>query len=406
MIDSVFEELDLNVNSQSLNILPSVYQVDLPNHFIDLLCYLGNIPEKEWYRSTDDKVLDLVDPSLYCIQYGQTYNSSTNQVVKRPKIDSSNLVVDDFQWIPSEFNVTNGKVTIKSYINNLEPITNKKLYNEISALFEKILPIINRLINAEENNQFQEPKDGWFFKDGGGVLLKNPIFTPKQYEAPFETKWDLMNMNLQVFVKIGGIALDPGQKYDGGKWHLEGTDSEKIVATGIYYYDFENITDSKISFRCAFDVDDIDYLQNDFSLFENVYGLTEDSTCDQLLGSVNCVPGRCVVFLNTLQHKVQPFKLIDNSKPGHRKSIAFFLVNPTIKVASTRDIQPQQCDWIIPILKKATKFPIEIIDKIVQYTHFISKEKARSRKQLLMEARKSQILENHVFEQEISLFEY
>jgi hypothetical protein len=38
-------------------------------------------------------------------------------------------------------------------------------------------------------------------------------------------------------------------RYEGGSWHVEGMENEAIAASGIYYYDEENITESRLSFR-------------------------------------------------------------------------------------------------------------------------------------------------------------
>lgn len=52
----------------------------------------------------------------------------------------------------------------------------------------------------------------------------------------------------------------------------------------------------------------------------------------QEIGAVDTKEGRLVTFLDVLQHQVQPFKLVSPSKPGHRKMIALFLIDPNIKV--------------------------------------------------------------------------
>lgn len=65
----------------------------------------------------------------------------------------------------------------------------------------------------------------------------------------------------------------------------------------------------------------------------------------QTLGSVACTEGRLLTFPNLLQHQVQPFTLADPTKPGHRKILALFLVDPHIRVISTANVPPQQRDW-------------------------------------------------------------
>jgi len=53
-------------------------------------------------------------------------------------------------------------------------------------------------------------------------------------------------------VRIGTIYLTPENPvYDVGAWHVEGMRNEKIISTGIYYYDQENITNSHLAFRQA-----------------------------------------------------------------------------------------------------------------------------------------------------------
>ena len=69
------------------------------------------------------------------------------------------------------------------------------------------------------------------------------------------------------------------------------------------------------------------------------------SSLTQDLGSVVCKEGRLLTFPNIVQHRVSPFSLADRSKPGHRKILAFFLVDPHLKIISTANIPPQQIGW-------------------------------------------------------------
>lgn len=55
--------------------------------------------------------------------------------------------------------------------------------------------------------------------------------------------------------------------------------------------------------------------------------------------------GRLLTFPNTLQHRVSPFSLADRSKPGHRKILALFLIDPSRRVISTANVPPQREDW-------------------------------------------------------------
>src|SRR3984957_8553925 len=64
----------------------------------------------------------------------------------------------------------------------------------------------------------------------------------------------------------------------------------------------------------------------------------------QPLSSVITKQGRCLAFPNVYQRQVSPFELVDKTKPGHRKILVFFLVNPQVvdSVPSTLNVPPQQ----------------------------------------------------------------
>ena len=51
--------------------------------------------------------------------------------------------------------------------------------------------------------------------------------------------------------------------------------------------------------------------------------------------------------LKDSQHSVSSFQLKDPTKPGHRRFIALWLVDPTQPIVSTANIPPQQADWWI-----------------------------------------------------------
>ncbi|KAJ3520197.1 hypothetical protein NMY22_g12855 [Coprinellus aureogranulatus] len=103
--------------------------------------------------------------------------------------------------------------------------------------------------------------------------------------------------------------------------------NEAICASAIYYYSSENITASSLAFRRQ--------LQDTVTVGSTV----------QDLGSVETREGRLITFPNILQHEVQPFKLEDPTKPGHRKILALFLVDPSVEIISTADVPVQRLDW-------------------------------------------------------------
>ncbi|KAH7060001.1 hypothetical protein BKA57DRAFT_487756 [Linnemannia elongata] len=77
-----------------------------------------------------------------------------------------------------------------------------------------------------------------------------PEFTPPLETLNYGLRAAGRERPLQVIVKLANIELTPDNpKYEGGTWHVEGMANENIVATGIYYYYTDNITESRLDFR-------------------------------------------------------------------------------------------------------------------------------------------------------------
>jgi hypothetical protein len=153
---------------------------------------------------------------------------------------------------------------------------------------------------------------------------------------------------LQIIVKLANIDLTPEKPdYEGGNWHVEGQLNEHICATALYYYDNENITNSHLAFRqsCIDSTLEMGYEQDEHDFMSAVFGCEPDGPAVQEVGSVLCKEGRLLTFPNILQHRILPFKLADATKPGHRKILALFLVDPGIRIISTANVPPQQRDW-------------------------------------------------------------
>lgn len=80
------------------------------------------------------------------------------------------------------------------------------------------------------------------------------------------------------------------------------------------------------------------------SVYRAILGGT-GSPCLQNYGSVATREGRLFAFLNVFHHRVSGFKLADPSKPGHRRFIALWLVDPSTRIISTANVPPQQAEW-------------------------------------------------------------
>ncbi|KAK5665536.1 hypothetical protein QVD99_007882 [Batrachochytrium dendrobatidis] len=257
-------------------------------------------------HNTGQMVHNLIDASMYSVVYGQTmivplsirfkYTTmvpcdillSTRLVSDMPIIDSSpEFISCRFRWLPSEFRVEqDGSVTINSYINNLNPIWHRDMYKCIAKIFKCFVPMFESLFKTMDpmfkyidirngTKGYELPNQSSRGGMESDTQVIRPVYVPTLPEH-FEPKYEsakpvsLRGRNLQVIVKLTNIQLTPSKpKYNEGNWHIEGPINESIVATGLYYYDVENITTPKLDFREA--VDCFDYQGASEMYWKDVY---------------------------------------------------------------------------------------------------------------------------------------
>ncbi|KAK3906166.1 hypothetical protein C8A05DRAFT_12054 [Staphylotrichum tortipilum] len=155
---------------------------------------------------------------------------------------------------------------------------------------------------------------------------------------------------LQVIVKLASIELTPDKpRFDGGNWHVEGQMNERIVGTCLYYLDSENITETSLAFRASTREDENEHAlawEDDTSWMEQAYGVRlRGGSRVQHYGTVKTPQGRLLAFPNVFHHRVSPFELADPAKPGHRRFVALWLVDPYTRIISTANVPPQQAEW-------------------------------------------------------------
>ncbi|KAK6354433.1 hypothetical protein TWF730_008837 [Orbilia blumenaviensis] len=180
------------------------------------------------------------------------------------------------------------------------------------------------------------------------------VYYPSNWEPPDITDdVALEGKTVKVIVKMANIVLTPEKpRYKGGSWHVEAMLNERIVSTGIYYYDQENVTDSKLAFRRT--VGNVPNSESGQLLEQNsdwpiVFNMSSayQSWAVQEVGQIATKNKRAIAFPNIYQHRVKPFKLADPTKPGHRKIIVFFLCDPSPDhdIPTTRTVAPQQPEF-------------------------------------------------------------
>ncbi|KAK6515952.1 hypothetical protein TWF281_004543 [Arthrobotrys megalospora] len=260
---------------------------------------------------------------------------------------------EDDQLPPSLEEPTEG-TTIENHTNYISGLAGSKIYSQEALDF-----------GSTQNILVTRPAE----------QLTGQLWSAPKPEVLEKVK--LEGRTVKVIVKLANIVLTPEKpKYEGGRWHVEGMKNERIIATGIYYYQQENITESTLGFRRALEV---------WGREKGLFDIDLPDTAVQEIGSIYTKENRAVAFPNLYQHKVAPFELVDKTKPGYRKVLVFFLCDPSKNnncTPTTRTVLPQQPDFrdeVLNILRHgpAGRLPLELFDEIEKYLpSLISKKEA------------------------------
>ncbi|KAH9856285.1 hypothetical protein C2E23DRAFT_722900 [Lenzites betulinus] len=439
----------------------SLIPADLKSALVSGVALLENVPdnEKDWHPGSNKQVLDLVHPSLYCLRIGhslvRTPDTTAPRVLteeeyraRRPDLTENEIdyiVSPLYQWLPTDFAVSDsGDVKALGYINNLHPIQHRPLYSTISSILSRFVPLFERVLSdalspepplpivvdphewyshvkelddVPEGSDGEDPYEKWDREERWPLMPDAPSFSPPASDGRVELK--LRGRTMQVIVKLANIVLTPeNPTYSGGSWHVEGMANEKIVATGLYYYACENITESRLAFRTVVG-DDADngtwmpYEQSDYKGYLTIYGFAGGNTLNQELGHIVADEDKCVAFPNVYQHRVDGFELADPTKPGVRKILCFFLVDPETTILSTTDVPPQQEDWSMAEMHRVPamlNLPVELFDMVAEHAKegTISRKEAEEHRDQLMTERANFVLQHNeeVFEIEFSMCEH
>lgn len=258
---------------------------------------------------------------------------------------------------------------------------------------------------------YNDWKDG---RNGAAIEKKCSCYRPKP-SLPFQPDPDhefysirledmFRDQGLQVIVKIGSIA----PSHTNG-WNMD-TLNEHIVATAIYFYDVENTTEIKISFRQMACMDQLDYhfndsdwpaLPGDFTVpskdIEAMLGFKEKSNLfamtTQEIGYISAPQGRLITWPNTLQYRFEPVTLVDSTIPGHCRFVMLSLVDPHYRICSTRNVPPQEHAWWAEEVHKILalrQIPLEIAVMITDMTDGwpVTMDEVRLHEEQLMRERK------------------
>ncbi|CAK7273688.1 hypothetical protein SEPCBS57363_005779 [Sporothrix epigloea] len=176
-------------------------------------------------------------------------------------------------------------------------------------------------------------------------------------------------------------CVELSAKADEDGWKLAGQLNEHIAAVAIFAFNTENVTEPRVAFRQKLDTTSVYNLRKMCrSALAEILGISEMDLAPvwtkpydyQHIGSVAAPQGRLVAFPNVLEHRINPLRLVDETKPGHYRWLTLYLVDPHYRVCSTRNVPPQQHEWWAAAMGRelaaGAGLPGELIENILRYT--------------------------------------
>lgn len=241
--------------------------------------------KRDYHPHSDNKVIDLVHPSLFPVIYGKS-KILTDKTMDRDNCLASigqgetlavppaeqatlpgyrsdaysweNVNVNPFsrkfQWLPCDVELTdNNGCRIVSYINNLHPQHYQELYTVIENILAKTIPLWDETLSRmdvevpripyktveylphpepkphaatdeEMTDEYYQSLEEW--EKTQPIKLPEPgdFSASKILPGPrLNLREKFADKGLQVVVKLATIKLTPEKpEYEGGSWHVEG----------------------------------------------------------------------------------------------------------------------------------------------------------------------------------------
>ncbi|KAJ7690036.1 hypothetical protein B0H14DRAFT_3532535 [Mycena olivaceomarginata] len=372
---------------------------------------LENLPDsgRDWHPGSNEQVLDLVHPSLYCIVYDRTHAYDPHKPhvpanflpVVVPTFGDNDSVADwsissAFCWLPSDFSVgLDGSAlycVIEEILGGFIPMFDRRPSSVIwgdegpegGPTYDEYLEELVLEEGEEPPNEdewYDSIRDEW---KKSKKILPEAVAYEGQLEQTL-SKISLRGRTIQCIVKLANIHLTPDRMAN-----------EHIVASGIYYYDEENITEARLSFRVPTQQPEYHAHREDHDCVYTLYGFASQGWCVQELGEMITKEGRTLSWPNQYQHRVSPLQALQSFQarpPQNTCNLPGRSYDQHIPSATA--VPPQQAEWASTALQEAHQdggsraacLPQEVVDLVKGQlpTTFMTLKEAEEYRLALME---------------------
>lgn len=287
----------------------------------------------DYHPGSNSIVRDLVHPSLFPFVKGTSPTGDLSDVTPVGHGEKDKwgrpYETSKYQWLPSEVSVAkDGKCHFDTYINNLDREKHSALYSALEELLRHALP---HLESSWAHGWAVPPPDEGD-DDDSDVSQGEP--------AALEDK-SLRGRTIQVITKIVDYEVPPRGTHEG-VWHVEGMSHENIVATAELILSKDDaLSGGNLQFQRSFTSGEAGFLVMNLP---QVRPNSVDAIIDKGLVPLGRLPlpcGRLASWPNSHIHRVTPLRN-DSDTTAIRRIVVFWLINPDLRIVSTKHVAPQQ----------------------------------------------------------------
>ncbi len=300
---------------------------------------LADAEPVDFHPGSGTRVRDLVHPSLYPYVRGRSTATPPFPPAEEPEADRFGRPFESsaYQWLPTPVRIdADGQATFTSYVNNLDDARHPELRGDLGLLFSAALPWIASVLGYVEHTRF-------WVEDAPGIAHEGELPGMNGDVAAAEIPpVDLRGRELLVIPKIVEYRLAAGETHEG-VWHVEGMSHEHIVATCLFVLDRDDALEGgELRFKRAYTVEEAGrvFWRISQGRPRPLDRLVGEGTVP--VGSVATPRERVVVFPNSHIHQLGPLTVADGATEGRRRVIVFWIVDPAVRIPSTREVAAQQ----------------------------------------------------------------
>ena len=180
--------------------------------------------------------------------------------------------------------------------------------------------------------------------DGGSASDSedgDPASDPEHGDPAHLEEQNLRDRMIQVITKIVDYELPGGEKHEG-VWHVEGMSHENIVATAEFILRKDSaLIGGDLEFQRTFSASEASSLA---MAFPQMGPNQIESVIHQgfvPLGHLPLPSGRLASWPNSHVHRVTELRNAGEAS-AMRRIVVFWLINPNVRVVSTKHVAPQQ----------------------------------------------------------------